>query len=41
MAAMLTLQNIRDAAVRLQGQVLDTPCVESKTLSDIVGAQVF
>ncbi|MBP6419190.1 MAG: threonine ammonia-lyase [Giesbergeria sp.] len=38
---MLTLQNIRDAAVRLQGQVLDTPCVESKTLSDIVGAQVF
>ena len=41
MAAMLTLQNIRDAAVRLQGQVLDTPCVESKTLSQIVGAQVF
>ena len=38
---MLTLQNIRDAAVRLQGQVLDTPCVESKTLSHIVGAQVF
>ncbi|MBP6395189.1 MAG: threonine ammonia-lyase [Giesbergeria sp.] len=38
---MLTLQNIRDAAVRLQGQVLDTPCVESKTLSQIVGAQVF
>ena len=37
----MTLQNIRDAAVRLQGQVLDTPCVESKTLSDIVGAQVF
>jgi threonine dehydratase len=38
---MLTLQDIRDAAVRLQGQVLDTPCVESKTLSHIVGAQVF
>jgi threonine dehydratase len=39
--AMLTLQDIRDAAVRLQGHVLDTPCVESKTLSQIVGAQVF
>ena len=38
---MLQIQDIRDAAVRLQGQVLDTPCVESKTLSDIVGAQVF
>ena len=38
---MLTLQDIRDAAVRLQGHVLDTPCVESKTLSHIVGAQVF
>ena len=38
---MLHIQHIRDAAVRLQGQVLDTPCVESKTLSDIVGAQVF
>jgi threonine dehydratase len=24
-----------------QGQVLDTPCVESRTLSQIVGAQVF
>ncbi|BEU94527.1 threonine ammonia-lyase [Acidovorax sp. DW039] len=38
---MLTLQDIRDAAARLQGQVLETPCVESKTLSQIVGAQVF
>jgi threonine dehydratase len=40
-SSMLTLQDIRDAASRLQGQVLDTPCVESKTLSQIVGAQVF
>ena len=38
---MLQLQDIQDAAVRLQGQVLDTPCVESKTLSQIVGGQVF
>ena len=40
-AAMLSIQDIRDAAARLQGQVLDTPCVESRTLSAIVGAQVF
>src|SRR6185369_3614731 len=26
---------------RLQGQILDTPCVESRTLSQITGAQVF
>ncbi len=38
---MLQLQDIQAAATRLQGQVLDTPCVESKTLSQIVGAQVF
>jgi threonine dehydratase len=33
--------DIEAAAVRLAGQVLDTPCVESKTLGQIVGAQVF
>ncbi len=38
---MLDLQAIQDAAARLRGQVLETPCVESKTLSQIVGAQVF
>ena len=38
---MLSLQDIRDAAVRLQGHVLNTPCVESQTLSQIVGAQIF
>lgn len=38
---MLNLESIRAAAARLQGQVLNTPCVESKTLSEIVGAQVF
>ena len=41
MEPMLSLQDIQDAAVRLRGQVLDTPCVESRTLSDIVGAQVY
>ena len=33
--------DIEAAAARLAGQVLDTPCVESKTLSQIVGAQIF
>jgi threonine dehydratase len=38
---MIQLADIRAAAARLQGQVLDTPCVESRTLSHITGAQVF
>ena len=38
---MIDLQDIRAAAARLQGQVPDTPFVESRTLSDITGAQVF
>ncbi len=38
---MVTLADIEAAAARIAGQVLDTPCVESKTLSQIVGAQVF
>ena len=38
---MLQLADIEAAAVRLAGQVLDTPCVESRTLSSLTGAQVF
>lgn len=38
---MLTLDHIRAAAVRLHGQILQTPCVESRTLSHITGCQVF
>ncbi|RYF31959.1 MAG: threonine ammonia-lyase, partial [Comamonadaceae bacterium] len=41
MVLMVSIEDIRRAATRLQGQLLDTPCVESRTLSDIVGAQVF
>ncbi|AMM24640.1 threonine dehydratase [Variovorax sp. PAMC 28711] len=41
MNPMVEIEDIRRAAARLQGQLLDTPCVESRTLSDIVGAQVF
>ncbi|WP_296873458.1 threonine ammonia-lyase [Tibeticola sp.] len=38
---MISLKDIEQAAGRLQGQILHTPCVASRTLSDIVGAQVF
>lgn len=38
---MIQLSHIQEAAQRLQGQLLDTPCVESRTLSQLVGAQVF
>ena len=41
MQPMLSLQDIRAAAERLQGHILNTPCVESQTLSQIVGAQIF
>ena len=39
--AMLTLADIQQAAARVRGQVLETPCVESRTLSELTGAQVF
>ena len=38
---MIQLADIEAAALRLQGQLLRTPCVASRTLSDITGAQVF
>lgn len=38
---MLSLHEIQRAAQRIQGHILETPCVESRTLSQIVGAQVF
>jgi threonine dehydratase len=38
---MLAFTDIEAAARRLQGQLLDTPCVASKTLSQITGADVF
>ena len=39
--ASVQLADIQAAAERLAGQVLETPCVESKTLSQITGAQVY
>ncbi|QHE74692.1 threonine ammonia-lyase [Hydrogenophaga sp. PBL-H3] len=38
---MLDLQDIQAAAARLTGQVLDTPFVESRTISQLTGCQVF
>ena len=38
---MLEKRDIDAAAARLNGQVLDTPCVESRTLSQLTGCQVF
>ncbi|HEX5806222.1 MAG TPA: threonine ammonia-lyase [Macromonas sp.] len=38
---MVTLHDIEQAAARIAGQVLETPCVESRTLSQLTGAQVF
>ena len=38
---MIQIQDIEQAATRLAGQILETPCVESRTLSQITGAQVF
>ena len=38
---MIQLKDIQDAAQRLDGQILKTPCVASRTLSDITGAEVF
>lgn len=38
---MLSLQDIEQAALRLEGQVLNTPCVESRTLSQLTGAQIY
>jgi threonine dehydratase len=38
---MIQLHDIEQAALRLTGQLLQTPCVASRTLSDITGAEVF
>jgi threonine dehydratase len=40
-AGMITFADIQTAAQRIAPHVLNTPCVESKTLSQITGAQVF
>ncbi len=41
MTAHLTLDDVRAAARRLDGQVLETPCLPSRTLSSLCGCEVF
>ena len=38
---MTSIDDIRQASARLQGQILTTPCVDSRTISEIAGAHVF
>lgn len=41
MESPLTLADVRAAAERLRGQVLETPCTPSRTLSELAGCDVF
>ncbi len=41
MSADLSLEDIRAAAERLRGEVVDTPCLHSRTLSALAGCEVF
>ncbi|MGZ5042986.1 MAG: pyridoxal-phosphate dependent enzyme, partial [Usitatibacter sp.] len=38
---MVTLKEIEAAAQVIQGRVIQTPCLHSRTLSDITGAEVY
>ncbi len=40
-AGTLSLDDIRAAAERLRGQVVDTPCLHSRTLSTLCGCEVY
>ncbi len=37
----VTLQDIQNAAKVIEGQVVETPCLHSRTLSEITGAEVY
>lgn len=41
MASDVTLAAIRDAAKAIAGQVVETPCLASQTLSDVLGPTIF
>ncbi|MBL0091843.1 MAG: threonine ammonia-lyase [Piscinibacter sp.] len=41
MASDLTLRDIEAAAQRLRGEVVDTPCLVSRTLSELAGCEVY
>ena len=38
---MLTLPDIEAAAQRIAGQVVHTPCLHSRTLSQLAGCEVY
>ena len=40
-AARLDIDDVRAAAARLRGHVLDTPCLPSRTLGELLGCEVF
>jgi threonine dehydratase len=37
----VTLDDVRAAARRLSGQIAATPCLHSRTLSEITGAEIW
>src|SRR5215212_766261 len=37
----VTIDDIRTAAERLRGEIVDTPCMPSRTLSALAGCEVF
>lgn len=41
MTPTLTLADVEAAAQRLRGEVVDTPCLHSRTLSELAGCEVF
>ena len=41
MSGVLTLDEVRAAARRLQGEVIETPCLVSRTLSTMAGCEVY
>lgn len=41
MSGVLTLDEVRAAARRLQGEVIETPCLVSRTLSAMAGCEVY
>ncbi len=41
MTPSLTVDDVRAAAARLRGHVLDTPCLPSRTLGELLGCEVF
>jgi threonine dehydratase len=40
-SSSLTIDDIRAAALRLHGEIIDTPCMPSRTLSAMTGCEVF